>query len=189
MSGLTKITWHWSAGSYTPGASEEEHYHFFVDGDGVVHAGEHTPEDNISTSDNSYAAHVSQFNTGNIGIAVCAMAGAIDSPFSAGKYPMKEIQITAMLKKTAELCKKYNIVPSPTTTFSHAEVQQTFGVTQSGKWDITWLPGMLSIANAIVVGDMLRGQLSEYMSSTPPTPSNNLEARVAALEAWAKSFQ
>jgi hypothetical protein len=43
------------------------------------------------------------------------------------------------------------------TVLSHAEVQQTLGITQKGKWDIARLPFDDSIKGAIAIGDQMRG--------------------------------
>ena len=182
MSGLVRIIWHWSAGTYTPGDSECEHYHFFIDGGGTVYAGDHPPEDNLSTSDDDYAAHVSQFNTGSIGVAVCAMNGAVESPFDPGEYPIRDIQVEALLAVTAKLCDTYAIPVSRSTVLSHAEVQPTCGVPQSGKWDISWIPGMDTPSDPLLVGDELRQRLLRY--TTPSTT----EQRLARLEEWARTM-
>ena len=214
MAKLERIIWHWSAGGYTPGNSERDHYHFFIDGDGDVQAGDYAPEDNLDTADGAYAAHVKGFNTGSIGIAVCAMAEASESPFNAGECPIRPVQLRALLLKTVDLCKQYQITIGRETTLSHAEVQPSCGKPQDGKWDISWLPGMQSAADPVMVGDLLRSLvavaaagagLPDLGGATAPPISpnedvgdgdevppkslhNDLEPRLARLEAWANSY-
>ena len=159
MSGLKRIHLHWSAGGYHAGPDELTHYHFVIDGDGREHAGHLPPEANIATGDGEYVAHTRGANTGAIGIAVCAMAGAVERPFNAGRYPMTHVQIDALCRLAARLAIKYGIPVRRDTVLTHAEVQRTLGAPQRGKWDITWLPGMELPGDAIEVGDMLRAKI------------------------------
>lgn len=161
MSGLVRIIGHWTAGSYTPNEQDKKHYHYIVNGDGLIIEGDYKPEANISTSDaDGYAAHTRACNTGSIGISIAAMAGAIEMPFDPGKYPIKEIQWKAFVGKIAELCKKYNIKVTRETVLTHAEVQGTLGIQQAGKWDITRLPFVPGLVGATAVGDKLRTEVS-----------------------------
>lgn len=153
---LKRIVFHWSAGTHTVSALDRQHYHFIVSGSGEVVAGIHKPEANISPKKGAYAAHTLNLNTGSIGVAVAAMAGAIERPFSAGKYPITEVQLEQFVKLIAALSCKYNIPVTRETVLSHAEVQPTLKVAQRGKWDVAWIPGMPSAGNPIEVGDEIR---------------------------------
>ena len=77
---MKRIVCHWTAGQNKVSELDKEHYHFIVDGNGNVVAGDHTPEDNELTTDDDYAAHTRNCNTGAIGVAVAGMAGAVESP-------------------------------------------------------------------------------------------------------------
>lgn len=162
-SGLSRIVIHWSAGTYSVSSLDREHYHFAIGGDGAIVPGQHTPEDNINTADGDYAAHTLNCNTGSIGVAFAAMAGATESPFSAGAYPITDTQIAALVGLCARLAKQYGIPVTRQTILSHAEVQPTLGIIQRGKWDVAWLPGMRGPADPVAVGDTLRAKIMAAM--------------------------
>jgi hypothetical protein len=88
------------------------------------------------------------------------MAGAIENPFNAGDYPMTETQWRVLAHVVAELCGAYSIPVSRETVLSHAEVQSTLDIAQSGKWDYTKLAFDPSISGALVCGDRLREDVS-----------------------------
>jgi len=165
VGGLHGVVLHWTAGSHKASGTDREHYHYIVEGDGTIVTGDHPPEDNISTSDDVYAAHVSQANTGRIGVAVAAMAGADDWPMDPGPYPITEAQIDALVRLTADLCRRYGIDVTRETVLTHAEVQPTLGIPQAGKWDITWLPPMTQVGDAIEIGDTLRDRVRAALQS------------------------
>jgi N-acetyl-anhydromuramyl-L-alanine amidase AmpD len=158
--GLTRIIWHWSAGTHTVSTLDRQHYHFIIDGAGKVHAGNMPPEANLSTGDGQYAAHTRGCNTGSIGIAVAAMAGAVERPFNSGRFPITEAQIASLVALTRTLATKYGIPITRQTVLSHAEVQPTLKIAQRGKWDIAWLPGMASPGDPVKVGDKLRAMVA-----------------------------
>lgn len=189
---MQRIIIHWSAGAHTVSALDRQHYHYIVDDDGDVHAGIHPPEANRGPlASGRYAAHTLNCNTGSIGVAFAAMAGAVERPFGAGRYPITPAQVDAMAALCAELCRQYDIPVSRKTVLTHAEVQPTLGITQRGKWDVTWLPGMSGPGAPVAVGDMLRARiLAELAPAVPPSIAagepltlESLDARVSALEA------
>lgn len=154
---MKRIIVHWTAGSYTASALDKEHYHFVVDGDGRVHAGLHRVSANVAPlREGKYAAHTLSCNTGSIGVSVACMAGAVEAPFNGGKFPLKQGQFERLADVVAELCAAYKIPVSRETVLSHAEVQQTLGIKQRGKWDIAVLPFDRSVVGARAVGDKLR---------------------------------
>lgn len=171
---MKRIILHWTAGANTPSDLDRRHYHFLIDGEGKVVAGDHLPEANRSTSDGVYAAHTRRLNTGSIGVAVCGMAGAVERPFSVGTRPIRDRQIEALAELVADLCETYGISVGRKTVLTHAEVQPTLGVAQRGKWDITWLPGMEGPGDPIQVGDYLRQRVREAMGA--PVPSSVAKA-------------
>ena len=162
------LTMHWSAGSHKFGGSEKKHYHFAVDGNGQVHAGQFKPEDNEHCTQGTYAAHTGKANTGNIGVALCAMAGAKENPFNPGKYPIKEDQLQAFIELVADLAISHGIPCTRQNILTHAEWEPTNGVKQRGKWDITWIPGMDKPGGPVQVGDVLRARIERAMH--PPAP-------------------
>ena len=164
---MQRIIMHWSAGTHTVSALDRQHYHFIIDGSGVVHDGIHKPEANERPVSGKYAAHTLNCNTGSIGVAVAAMAGAVEAPFSPGKYPITEAQVDALAGLCAHLCARYGIDVTRRTVLSHAEVQPTLKITQRGKWDIAWLPGMAKPGDPVAVGDVLRARIIAARGHTP----------------------
>jgi len=161
--GLTRIIWHWTAGTYAVSATDRMRYHFIIDGDGTVAAGDRKPEDNISATDGTYAAHTRGANTGSIGVSVAAMHRAMERPFDAGAYPIKPVQIDALVRLSADLSRRYGIKPTPATMLSHAEVPITLGIKQAGKWDISWLPGMAAPQDPFGIGNILRARVAAFL--------------------------
>lgn len=156
MSGLVRIVVHWTGGGSRASVLDKKHYHFLYEQDGKVVAGDLPPEENIRTNDHIYGAHTRSLNTGSIGVSFCGMARAQPSPFFAGPHPLTMAQIEAGCRHIAGLAKRYGIAVDRRTILTHAEVQPTLGVKQSGKWDIRWLPGMTAIGDAVALGDRLR---------------------------------
>lgn len=153
---MQRIIVHWSAGTNNVSALDRQHYHIIIDGDGKLVRGDKTIADNVSTSDGVYAAHTLNCNSGSIGVSLAAMAGAVESPFSAGKYPITQAQWAALPHVLADLCRRYSIPVLTTTVLSHAEVQGTLGIRQRGKWDIARLPWAGSPVGAKAIGNQFR---------------------------------
>ncbi len=161
--GMKRIIFHWTAGSGRASALDREHYHRLVEFDGTVINGKEAIEDNIVTSDDDYAAHTLRMNTGSIGVAVCGMMDAKESPFEAGPAPITEEAFDALAQLGADLCMTYGIPVSDTTTLTHAEVEPNLGVKQRGKWDITRLPFKPELRGAKPCGDYLRKLIRDKM--------------------------
>lgn len=167
---LKRIVIHWTGGAYKASSLDREHYHVMVEGDGNVVLGKHKPEANLSTS-TPYAAHVRGFNTGSIGVALCAMHGADGWPtMQPGKYPITQKQLDKLAVVLADLCETYGIPVSRETMLTHAEVEEVHGITQRGKWDIRWLPGASKVLDAKYVGDVIRASV-EHELSGPAVPA------------------
>ena len=177
---MKRIIIHWTAGRHAPSNLDREHYHKIIDGAGKVHDGKFPISANAKPVQGQYAAHTRNCNTGSIGVAVAAMAGAQERPFNAGTHPITPAQVTALARLCASLAKQYGIPITPQTILTHAEVQPVLGIKQRGKWDITWLPGMNAPADPIVVGNKLRAliamegkpapQPAQEAPQTPATP-------------------
>jgi len=157
---LKRIICHWSAGTHNVSALDRSHYHYCVAGDGSIVPGIRKPEDNANTTDGAYAAHTLNCNSGSIGIALAAMAGATERPFSAGAYPITTPQLDAFCGLAARLAKQYGIPNTRATILTHAEVSKTLGIAQRGKIDIMWLPGMTAMGDPIAVGDTIRAMIA-----------------------------
>jgi hypothetical protein len=157
---MKRVIAHWSAGGHKVSEIDKEHYHIIFDGAGLPYRGDHEISDNVSTGDGDYAAHTRGCNTGSIGVSLACMAGAIESPFRAGQFPMTKAQWDAMIAGIAQLCQFYKIPVTPQTVLSHAEVQGTLGIKQAGKWDFTHLPFDPSVVGAKACGDKMRAEVA-----------------------------
>jgi hypothetical protein len=156
---MERVICHWTAGTHKAGGGDTPHYHILIEGDGTLVRGSYSIKDNVSTSDGTYAAHTKNLNTGSIGVSLCCMSGAKESPFDAGDYPMTEDQWETLVAVVADLCAFYNIPVTLTTVLSHAEVQANCGVAQEGKWDYTRLAFDSNVQGARECGDKLRREV------------------------------
>ena len=161
---MRRVICHWTAGAHKASSLDKEHYHLLVEADGKVVRGRRSIADNVSTTDGVYAAHTKGANTGAIGIAVCAMAGARQSPFQAGPSPMLEPQWLRLVEVAAELCRAYSLPVTPQTVLGHGEVQVLLGIAQEGKWDpmvLPWAPTM----SIMQVGTFFRTLVQEKLQT------------------------
>jgi hypothetical protein len=161
---MKRIILHWTAGASKASDVDKDHYHILVEGDGTLVRGRKTIKDNVSTSDGVYAAHTKDLNTGSIGVALCGMAGAIESPFYAGTAPINKNQWSVGAHVFADLCNEYGIPISKTTTLSHGRVQANLGVAQSGKWDICKLPWNTTVSGESC-DELFREEIRRYIDS------------------------
>ena len=168
---MRRIHWHWTAGTHTPNDHDRKAYHLLIDGDGNWHKGVPGIELNSGGIKAGYAAHTLNGNTDAIGISLCGMGGAQESPFRPGNWPIRPTQIDALVEGLRQLGKVYSIPVTRKTMLSHAEVQLTLGIAQRAKWDWTMLPGpVTSIKGALAIGDWIRGRVSEAASLAAADP-------------------
>jgi N-acetyl-anhydromuramyl-L-alanine amidase AmpD len=165
---MKRIILHWTAGTYNASALDRSHYHFIIDGDGRIITGNHTVEANESTRDGVYAQHTQGCNTGSIGVSMAAMGGAQEQPFKAGRWPLKREQWERAAECVATLCREHGIAVTRQTVLSHAEVEQTLGIKQRGKWDVAVLPWDLSVKGALACGDQFRALVKSKMARARP---------------------
>lgn len=123
-----RVILHWTAGAYTPSTLDRAHYHFLIDGEGRPHRGIRGP--------GLYLPHTRNLNTGSVGLSICAMAGAVESPFDAGRFPLRQVQWERAIQAAADLIARYDLALTERTFLCHSEVQDVYGVRQRGKWDI-----------------------------------------------------
>jgi N-acetyl-anhydromuramyl-L-alanine amidase AmpD len=162
---IDRIIGHWTAGNYTPTDFDEGHYHVLIDGNAKAVRG--TPSIALNSRPKAqpgYAAHTLNCNTGSIGISICAMAGAVESPFNAGRAPITQAQWFAFVLAVADLCERYQLPVTRKTVLTHAEVQENLGIKQRSKWDIAVLPFDRKCNTARKVGDRLRAEVSAALS-------------------------
>ncbi len=170
---MKRVIIHWTAGSHTPNSIDLKAYHYVIDGAGKVHHGAFPVSANTGRLvSGRYAAHTLNCNTDSIGVSLAAMAGAVERPFNAGRYPITEAQMTALARLVQDLCREYGIPITRQTVLTHAEVQPTLGIAQKQKWDITWIPGMSAPGDAVKVGDIIRSRISGA-PLTRPAPQVN----------------
>ena len=148
------IVCHWTGGTYTPNSTDKLHYHFLIDGKGKVVEGKYKPSDNLDCSDGKYAAHCGGGNTGRIGVALCGMWSK--------DYPIKRIQLEAMCKLVAQLCKQYGIAIGSDTVMTHSEFgHKNPSTTSFGKVDIDKLP-CIALYTRNDCGNWIRNKVNWY---------------------------
>lgn len=175
---MERIVVHWTGGSYVPSSLDKEHYHFLIDGDGHIHKGKFPISANSKRAggliSGAYAAHIAKRNTGSIGIALCGMAGAKESPLSIGDFPLRHLQYAVLAELCADLLRACDLRVTPNTLFMHSEAQ-------SGKWDITVFPDNLdwrrprarSIEDAVQISDATLTRLRYSDLATPQLESQS----------------
>jgi hypothetical protein len=160
------IVVHWTAGAHVASAEDRRHYHLLIEGDGKLVRGLPSIDLNDARGLRSgYAAHTLNANTGRIGVSLCCMTGARESPFSAGHFPMTRAQWDELPAVLADLCRRYRIRVTPSTVLSHAEVQGALGIAQRGKWDISRLAFDPGIVGAKAVGDLFRRRTAALLEA------------------------
>lgn len=153
---MKRIIVHWTAGAWTASAMDRRAYHVLIEATSRLIRGVASIALNAGRIQPGYAAHTLNCNTDSIGVSMCAMAGAVESPFNAGPFPITQSQFDTMIEVVAELCVRYRIAVSPRTVLYHAEVQSNLGITQRGKWDVARLPFLPDLKTAKAVGDHTR---------------------------------
>ena len=162
---MKRIIIHWTAGVYTPNATDIEHYHYLVTSTGEIKTGKYKPEDNENVNDGKYAQHCGGGNTGSIGVAMCGMYG-YKNRTSIGKYTLTKKQCEATFKLCADLCKKYNIKITPQTVMTHYEFGLAHPKTSSyGKIDITFLPPYPWVTQS-EIGNFIRSKIKWYYQNS-----------------------
>lgn len=155
---MNRVIVHWTAGAHRASGLDRSHYHILIEGDGKLIRG--IPSIDLNDARGvkpGYAAHTLNCNTGSIGVSLCCMAGAVESPFNAGSAPMTRKQWDTIPPVLADLCRRYSIPVTPSTVLSHAEVQGTLGIKQKGKWDVSRLAFDPSVRGGTACGDLFRG--------------------------------
>lgn len=168
---MKRVIVHWTAGAHTAGATDRKAYHILIEGDGKVVRGTPSIALNSGSIKPGYAAHALNANTDSIGVSLCCMAGAVESPFDAGRFPMTARQFEVLVEVVADLCRAYSIPVTTRTVLSHAEVQGTLGITQRGKWDYTRLAFERAVMGGPTIGARLRDMVSAAMGQGAPAPA------------------
>lgn len=166
---VSRIIFHWTAGTHRASQNDKAHYHILVEGDaGLVRGIPSIDLNSEPSARKGYAAHTFQCNTGSIGTSMCCMGEKVngevrESPFNPGPWPMTRVQWDRMAEVIADLCQRYAIPVSTHTVLSHAEVQGTLGKKQKGKWDVTRLAFDPAVVGAKACGDLMRSKVAALM--------------------------
>lgn len=166
-SGITRVHWHWAASTYNVTWDVRRHYNDVFDEKGNEFDGGAPAQQQAAYIPYKVGvSHTLNGNTGAIGLSCAGMAGATvnwgASTVDMGKYPLTWEAIDAMLKKTVEYCRAFDIKPSPWTTITHSEVQTNIGIRQNNKWDIRVLPdNPKQLLTEKTAGDILRKRMME----------------------------
>lgn len=172
---MKRIHVHWTAGAYDAGAKDKASYHILVEGDGKLVRGDTPISANADGQPKSgYASHTLNANTAAIGISICSMRGAKESPFDAGPSPLKIEQWEAMIAAVAQLSLRYNILVTPFTILTHAEVEPNLNIKQKGKWDITKLLFEPKLVGHKAIGDKLRLEVAIARDGVAPSKNKDI---------------
>jgi len=170
---MNRIIWHHTGGTYTPNGTDKRAYHRLIDGEGQVHNGVFAIEANApgKIRRGAYAAHVRDLNTGSIGLAICAMGQGVWSDPSGGRWPVKPVQVDALVTETVRLCRAYGIPVNGRTVLSHAEVEPTLGVKQRNKWDFDYpVRAAVRSRDPVAICDELRQEVMRAMGGAGVAP-------------------
>lgn len=159
---IDRVILHWTGGGANPAKPDLKAYHVLIDQNQMLHQGLFSPDDNISTSDNIYAAHTLHANTRAVGIALCGMHGAVENKTN-GPVPITREQFEIAAEVTAQILLSAGLPCERHTALSHAEVQETLGIAQRGKWDIAVLPWRPDLRGARAIGDHWRSMIRRHM--------------------------
>ena len=156
---MKRIIIHWTGGTYQPSTVDFEHYHYLINGDGLIIKGKYKPEDNLNCKDGQYAAHTEMGNTNSIGVALCGMKDYTEGGETA--FPLTSAQCVVGFKLIAELCQKYDINVTAKTVLTHYEFDCNRGKPDR-KIDIICLPPFPEI-NKYSIGNFIRYQVNSFI--------------------------
>jgi len=164
--GINRIHWHWAGSGYNIGWDTVKHYNGFFDHEGNEYDGGAPPQQQAFYIPGKVGvSHTRNANTGAVGLSISGMTDSEvnwgTGKVNQGTYPITWAAVDAMLEKTAELCRRFEIIPSPWTTLTHAEVQSNLNIKQRGKWDIRVMPESDELLSPWVAGSQLRKRMME----------------------------
>lgn len=165
---MKRIHIHWTAGGHSANSVDKNAYHVLIEGDGNIVKGDKSIAANARGSGMRQASHTKKANTGAIGVSMCCMRRAKEAPFDAGPSPMTETQWNKMTEVVAELAQHYDILVTPRTILTHAEVQPNLGIRQNFKWDVTRLAFDDEIRGHADVGEHMRTMIASHMDQNAP---------------------
>lgn len=166
---MKRIIIHWTAGRLQPNATDYQHYHYLINGDGIVIKGKFPVSANEKCKTDArnnalYAAHCGGGNTGSIGVAMCGMYTPKNTDFRNSPDALTKKQCESCFSLIAELCKAYNIPIEKNTVLTHYEFGLSHPKTSSaGKIDIVYLPPYPEIKSS-EIGDFIRNKAKWYLN-------------------------
>ncbi len=88
-----------------------------------------------------YGMHAGGFNTGSVGVSICAMSGSADNGTINEDTAVTHAQAQTLIAEVARLCRAWRIdATDPNQVCTHFEVEYLHRGNSARKWDITWLP-------------------------------------------------
>lgn len=162
---MKRVHLHWTVGTYKANSTDLASYHILIEGDGSPVRGNGSIANNAPGATGKQVSHTKNANTGAIGVSLCSMVGAKESPFTAGPNPFTQVQWTAAVSVIAQLAKRYGIAVTPVTILTHAEVEPNLNIKQNGKWDITRIPFDDTVRGYGPVGDKLRREVATALDA------------------------
>lgn len=189
--GVAAIVTHWTGGARSWSTLDARHYHLGIShvagSEPKLHRGVCSIADNVNLKDGSYAAHTRGFNARNgkavIGVALCGMAGATQSPFNPGGHPITREQWEALADVVAQLAKFYKVPVDEKHVLQHGEVQKNLGIEQRGKWDICKLAFDPTAPPDIVCNDF-RDMVKARLAGTATVPAPPATPEPVESEPW-----
>jgi hypothetical protein len=163
-----RIIWHWTGGGSRANDTDKRAYHYIVEHDGTVVAGDIPVAANMQRLWNGvrYARHTGGMNSFSVGIAFAGMKDS-RSAQRPGPSPLNESQVRAGLRFTAACCVVWNLDPlNPAHCFCHREAWELHGVKgeqNDTKPDITYLP-FLSSLGSLETREWLRRTTAEFLT-------------------------
>lgn len=163
---MTRIHVHWTGGGHSANAYDLNAYHILIEGNGNVVRGNKSIAANALGSNVKPASHTLGANSGAIGVSMCCMAGAVESPFSPGRHPLTRTQWDRAMEVIATLAYRYKIPVTPITILTHAEVEPNLGIRQKNKWDIIRIAfDQNSPIGFRPVGDLMRITVAQLLDN------------------------
>lgn len=156
VSGIARCHLHWTAGQYGVSEYEKGRYNILINQEGQPVEGRFPPRAQATYAVGRAASHTLNCNSHALGLAVDAMHGAWESPFSRGEAPLTWLQVRGLVRVMSNTAMSYWLPMNKWSFPTHAEIDNLFGIRQNAKWDITWLPDMDKPAPAEIVGERIR---------------------------------